>query len=186
MTTIRSSSSRLLILALLPLMVIGCQLEIGSQPAPTPLPPATPLPPDTPVPPPTPLPTVIQRQERGYTLRLCDSEYAPWSPRPLAKLVLNSTVIVIGTVPDDDAESIRVQDRSNPSVQSVGSGFTVQVERYLKGSGGDTIPVVQFTGIDFRDRGQIRQARDKNEKLLLDEGSRYLLFLKENESYPGY
>ena len=28
--------------------------------------------------------------------------------------------------------------------------------------------------------------RDKNENLLLDGGSRYLLFLKESESYPGY
>ena len=187
MATMRPKPSVWLLLALLPLMVIGCQFGIGSQHTPSPAPPSTPLPPDTPVPPPTPLPTVIQQTGSVVThFDYATVNLLPGPPNPLAKLVLNSTVIVIGTVPVDDAESIRVQDRSNPSVQSVGSDFTVQVERYLKGSGGDTIPVVQFTGIDFRDRGQIRQARDKNEKLLLDEGSRYLLFLKENESYPGY
>ena len=36
------------------------------------------------------------------------------------------------------------------------------------------------------DGGQTRQVRDRNENLLVDEGSRYLLFLKENESYPGH
>ena len=120
-----------------------------------------------------------------------DIDYAtvnmlPGTSDPLSKLVENSTVIVIGTVPNDESDSIRVQDRTNASVQSVGSSFDIQVERYLKGTGGDTIPIVQFTGLDFLDRGQTRQVRDKNENLLLDESSRYLLFLKENESYPGY
>ena len=109
----------------------------------------------------------------------------PGPSDPLAKLVANSTAIVIGTLTHDEPESVRAQDRSNASVQSVGSSFNVQVERYLKGSGGDTIPVVQFTGLDFRDRGQTRQVRDEKENLLMDEGSRYLLFLKENENYPG-
>ena len=56
MATIRlTSSSVWLLLALLPIMVIGCQLGIGSQVAPTPMQPATPLPPSTPAPG-TPLP----------------------------------------------------------------------------------------------------------------------------------
>ena len=187
MTTIRPTSTTWLVLALLPLIAIGCQLGIASQPAPTPFPPATPLPPDTPVPPPTPLPTVIQRTGSA----VAHFDYAtvnmlPGPSDPLAKLVSNSTVVLIGTVPRSEPESIRVQDQSNPSVQSVGSGYNVRVERYLKGSGGDTIPVIQFYGLDFIDRGQTRQVRDKNENLPLDGGSRYLLFLKENESYPGY
>ena len=37
-----------MLLALLPLMTIGCQLGLGAQPAPTPQPPATPLPPSAP------------------------------------------------------------------------------------------------------------------------------------------
>ena len=97
----------------------------------------------------------------------------------------HSTVIVIGTAPNNEPDSIRVQDPSKASVQSVGSGYSLLVERYLKGSGGDTIPIIQFYGFDFTDRGKTRQVRDKNENLLLDGGSRYLLFLKESESYPG-
>ena len=187
MKTTRATETTWLILFLLSLIMLGCQLVPGEQPAATPRPPATPLPPNTPMPPPTPAPTVIPRVGSVVV----DIDYAtvnmlPGPSDPLAKLVVNSTVIVIGTLAHDEPESVRVQDRSNASVQSVGSSFNVQVERYLKGSGGDTIPVVQFTRLDFWDRGQTRQVRDKNENLNLDEGSRYLLFLKENESYLGY
>ena len=187
MTTIRPTSSTWLILALLPLMIIGCQLGIEPQSASTPLPPATPLPPDTPVPPPTPAPAVIQRSVRTVT----DIDYATVKmlsgpSDALGKLVAHSTVIIIGTVPNNEPESLRVQDQSNANVQSVANGLNIQVERYLKGSGGDTIPVIQFYGLDFMDRGQVRQVRDENEKVLFGKGKRYLLFLKENESYPGY
>ena len=187
MTTIRPTSSTWLILALLPLMIIGCQLGIEPQPASTPLPPATPLPPNTPVPPPTAVPRAIQRSVRTVT----DIDYATVKmlsgpSDALGKLVAHSTVIVIGTVPNNEHDSIRVQDRSNANVQSVANGLNIQVERYLKGSGGDTIPIIQFYGLDFTDRGQVRQVRDENEKLLFGKGKRYLLFLKDNESYPGY
>ena len=187
MTIIRAKSAAWIILALLPLIIIGCQLGIGAQPASTPLPPATPLPPDTPVPPPTPAPTVIQRLGRTFT----DIDYATVNilsgpSDALGKLVAHSTVIIIGTVPNNEPESLRVQDQSNANVQSVANGLNIQVERYLKGSGGDTIPVIQFYGLDFMDRGQVRQVRDENEKLLFGKGKRYLLFLKDNESYPGY
>ena len=132
MGTMKQTSSALLLMVLLPLMTIGCQLEIEAQPTPTPLPPATPLPPDTPVPPPTPLPTVIQRT--GSVVAHFD--YAtvnmlPGPPDALGKLVTHSTVIVIGTAPNNEPDSIRVQDPSNASVQSVGSGYSLQVERYL-------------------------------------------------------
>ena len=110
----------------------------------------------------------------------------PGPSDPLGKLVANSSVIVIGTVPNVEPDALRVQDQSNASVQAVGSGFNLHVERYLKGNGGDTIPVIQFTGLDYTDRGQARQMRDENTNLLLGKGSRYLLFLKENETYPDY
>ena len=187
MITIRPTPSTWLILALLPLMIIGCQLGIGEQPAPTPLPPATPLPPNTPMPPPTPAPTVIQRSVPGVTeVDYVTVKMLPGSSDALGKLVANSTVIVIGTVPHNEPDTVRVQDQSAANVQVVGSGFNVQVERYLKGSGSDTIPVVQFYGLDYTDRGQARQVRDTNANLLLGKGNRYLLFLKENGSYPGY
>ena len=110
----------------------------------------------------------------------------PGSSDALGKLVANSTVIVIGTLPHNEPDTVRVQDQSAANVQAVGSDFNVQVERYLKGSGSDTIPVVQFYGLDYTDRGQARQARDTNANLLLGKGNRYLLFLKENSSLPGY
>ena len=110
----------------------------------------------------------------------------PGSADALGKLVENSTVIVIGTVPHNEPDTVRVQDQSAANVQGVGSGFSVQVERYLKGSGDDTIPAVQFYGLDYTNRGQARLVRDTNANLLLGKGNRYLLFLKENGSYPGY
>lgn len=56
MTAIRMSPLVRIILLLLPLMMVGCQLGVGTQPAPTPTLPATPLPPNTPMPPATPHP----------------------------------------------------------------------------------------------------------------------------------
>ena len=189
MTTIRPTSSTWLILALLPLMIIGCQLGIEPQPASTPLPPATPLPPNTPVPPPTAVPRAIQRHHPGpvYVESLYrTANNLEGSSGALGKLVANSTVIVIGSVPNNDHDAIRIQDQAAPNVQVVGSGFNIQVERYLKGSGDDTIPIVQFYGLDYTDKGESRQTRDTNEDLLLGKNSRYLLFLIENGSVSGY
>ncbi len=165
----------------------ACAATPAQRLQPTPVPPATPLPPNTPMPPPTPLPTVIQRSVLGIT----DIDYVtvnmlPGSSDPLGKLVANSSVIVIGTIPDVEPDALRVQDQSNQSVQAVASGYNIHVESYLKGNGNDTIPVIQFYGLDYTDRGQPRQMRDTNANLLLGKGSRYLLFLKENSSYPGY
>ncbi len=144
MTTIRSTSSTWLILALLPLMIIGCQLGIEPQPASTPLPPATPLPPNTPIPPPTAVPRAIQRSVPGITqVDYRTVKSLPGSADALGKLVENSTVIVIGTVPHNEPDTVRVQDQSAANVQGVGSGFSVQVERYLKGSGDDTIGLLK-------------------------------------------
>ena len=111
----------------------------------------------------------------------------------LSELTAKSSVIVIGTVPNSEPDAARVQDPSSgnstssiANVYAVGSGYNVQVERYLKGSGGNTIPVIQFYGLDYTDRGQAKQARDENEKLLMGKGNRYLLFLRENGTYRGY
>ena len=67
----------------------------------------------------------------------------PGSSDALGKLVENSTVIVIGTLPHNEPDAVRVQDQSAANVQAVGSGFNVQVERYLKGSGSDTIGLLK-------------------------------------------
>ena len=183
--------ARLVVLSLLAatvgLTALACTPLFNGGSQPTPQPPATPLPPNTPMPPPTPLPTVIQRV--GSVVTDVDYVTANMLSGPsddLGKLVANSTVIVIGTVSNNEPDSIRVQAHPTANIQAVGSGYNLYVERYLKGSGNDTIPVVQFHGLDFTDRGQARQMRHENANLLLGKDSRYLLFLKENESYPGY
>ena len=170
------------------LTALACDAPFAGQSQPTPEPPATPLPPNTPAPPPTPAPTVIQRT--GSVVAHFD--YATvnmlsGSSDDLGKLVAHSTVIVIGTIPNNyEPAEVRAQDKISSDVQAVGGSYNVQVERYLKGTGGNTIPVVQFYGLDFTDKGQRRQMRDNNTNLLLGKGNRYLLFLKENGSIPGY
>ena len=58
-----------MIIALMPLMIAGCQVGVGARAAPTPMPPATPLPPATPAPG-TPLPGVSPvAEERQYPMR---------------------------------------------------------------------------------------------------------------------
>ena len=49
----------------------------------------------------------------------------------------------------------------------------------MKGSGPDTIPVVQFYGLDFTDHGSNKQTRNDDKDLLLGKNNRYLLFLKK-------
>ena len=166
---------------------LACSTPRIEQPQPTPFLPSTPLPPNTPSPPPTAVPRAIQRlvpapvQSHYYT-----ANNLKGPPDALGKLVANSTVIVIGTVPVAEPEALRVQDQTNPNVRALGNGFNVQVERYLKGSGADTIPVIQFYGLEFMERGRLQQGRDKDERIRLGKGDRYLLFLKENSSYPNY
>ena len=169
------------------LAALACTTPETQQLPATPKAPATPLPPNTPVPVPTRSAHVAT--PHGGTII---TEVSYWtvnamsgSSDALDKLIANSTVIVIGTVPSNDPDAVRAQDES-ANVHVVGSGYNVQVERYLKGSGPDTIPVVQFYGLDFTDQGGNRQARNDDDDLLLGKNNRYLLFLKENSSAAGY
>ena len=168
------------------LVALACATPATQLP-PTPKPPATPLPPNTPVPVPTrSAPAAIP--QRGTVI----TEVSYWSANALSgsgtaldKLIANSTVIVIGTVPVADPDTVRPLDATG-NVHVVGSGYNVQVERYLKGIGPDTIPVVQFYGLDFTEQGTNKQARNDDEDLLLGKNNRYLLFLKENSTAVGY
>ena len=110
----------------------------------------------------------------------------------LAKLVAHSTLIVIGTVPDKEPQFKRIRGKnpndstkSDQNVEAVGNVYEVQVERYLKGNGDTTLPVIQFTGIDYVENGQTIQARDKSENLLLGKSNRYLFFLQEQGQAPN-
>ena len=184
MSRLSSLAVSFLLIAVFSITSFACATSSAGQLQPTPIPPATPQPPNTPVP---PQPRAIQRQHLGYVESLYrTANNLEGSSGALGKLVANSTVIVIGSVPNNDPDAIRIQDQAAPNVQVVGSGFNIQVERYLKGSGDDTIPIVQFYGLDYTDQGESRQTRDTNEDLLLGKNSRYLLFLIENGSVPGY
>ena len=58
----------------------------------------------------------------------------------------------------------------------------------MKGSSGDTLPVIQFIGVDrTTSEGEIREVRQHNlDKLLLGKGSRHLFFLREQDSSNDY
>lgn len=161
---------------------LACTIPNVQLPA-TPKPPATAMPPNTPVP---------ARADPAIQHRTIVSHSSYWTANNLSgsgtaldKLIANSTVIVIGTVPVGDPDTLRPLDATG-NVRVVGSGYNVQVERYLKGSGPNTIPVVQFHGLDFTDQGTTRQTQNDDKDLLLGKNNRYLLFLKENSTAVGY
>ena len=106
----------------------------------------------------------------------------------LSKLVAHSSVIVIGTVSNSDPDVVRIPfGGTHTDMSSVGNVYDVEVERYLKGSGLDTLSVIQFIGVDQTiSQSETRQAREKPENLLLGKGSRYLLFLREQDSSNDY
>ena len=167
------------------LAVLACTTPSTQVPA-TPKPPATPLPPNTPVPVLTrPASAAMQHGTIISHAHYYTANSLSGSGTALDKLVANSTVIVIGTVPIADPDTLRPLDATG-NVRVVGSGYNLQVERYLKGTGPDTIPVVQFYGLDFTDQGVDKQARNDDEDLLLGKNNRYLLFLKENSTAVGY
>ena len=163
---------------------LACTTPSTQVPA-TPKPPATPLPPNTPVPVPTRAAAAVQHGTIISHSHYYTANSLSGSGTALDKLIANSTVVVIGTVPVSAPDTLRPLDATG-NVRVVGSGYNVQVERYLKGSGPDTIPVIQFYGLDFTDQGSNRQARNDDKDLLLGKNNRYLLFLKKNSTAVGY
>lgn len=161
--------------------------------APTPIQPSTPLPPATPRA--AQYSSVQAMPAHGlYVTTKNLSDTREGSSDDLSKLVAFSSLIVVGTVsaqnlgvvrihdptPDDSSSSIR-------NVQSVGNVYDVQVERYLKGGdGAQSISVVQFIGLDYKDRGQTKQARSEDKYLLPVKNSRYLFFLTEQVDTEGH
>ena len=97
----------------------------------------------------------------------------------LSKLVEHSSIMVVGTVSNSQADVVRSPHEGvNNNNVGVANVYGFEVDRYLKGSGLDTISVIQFIGVDVTTaQGETIQARDKLDNLLLGRGSRYLLFL---------
>ena len=116
----------------------------------------------------------------------------------LSKLVAHSELIVIGTTLDEDPREERFQGRDpndasrpDPNFATIGNVYDITVERYLKGSGDETLSLVQPTGYEAfvpgppNTPGRLTRGRDTTPNLLLQKSSRYLLFLRENEHAPG-
>ena len=117
----------------------------------------------------------------------------------LAKLVAHSTLIVIGTTSNAEPREERIPGRlpsdpskPDPNYTMIGNVYEVEVERYLKGSGDTTLPVIQSIGYEAiipgpgNTPGRLTQGRDTPPHLLLGKSSRYLLFLSEQgDDAPG-
>ena len=91
----------------------------------------------------------------------------------LAKLVAHSTLIVIGTTSDAEPRVERIPGRlpsdpskPDPNYTMIGNVYEVEVERYLKGSGDTTLPVIQSIGYEAiipgpgNTPGRLTQGRD--------------------------
>lgn len=170
--------------------VLACNT---SQITPTPVPPTQPPTPATPV---VRYSTNVQAMPaHGLPVTTKNlSNTSEGSSDDLDKLAGHSSLIVIGTVSDNEPSILRIQDRtpndsssSVTNIQSVGNVYEVQVERYLKGgNGAESISVVQFVGLDYQDKGQTKQARSRDDDLLPVKNSRYLFFLTEQVDSEGY
>ena len=136
-------------------------------------------------PPPTPKPT------RGPSFAAPPSAGLRVPPSTQEELVAKSSVVVIGTVSYDEptTRNIHGRDPSDPSKPdpnfiSVGSIYQVNVERYLKGSGGDTLPVVQLESIITNTGRGVNESRRREADFPLTKGTRYLLSLKSHAQAP--
>ena len=115
-----------------------------------------------------------------------------------SKMVARSTLILIGTVPDADPRVERIighihgdPSRPDPNWTTIAYVHDVQVERYLKGSGPATLPVMQATGHETVSPGSgatpgiLNHVRYSAHHYYLERGGRYLLFLRESDHAPG-
>ena len=114
------------------------------------------------------------------------------------KIVARSALILIGTVSDAKPRVERISgripgdpSRPDPNWTTLAYVHDVQVERYLKGSGPDTLPVMQQTGHETISPGSgaipglLNHVRYSAHDYYFERGVRYLLFLSEREHAPG-
>ena len=144
------------------------------------------------------LPVVATTTEPMY-ITAADLANAPTgSSDARAKIVAHSTLILIGTAPDADPRVERIRGRTHgdpsrpdPNWTTIVYVHDVQVERYLKGSGPATLPVMQPTGHETISPGSgatpgfLNHVRYSAHNFYFERGSRYLLFLRKSEHLPG-
>ena len=146
-----------------------------------------------------PAPEVVTAPMQPIYVTARNLDNAPdGSSDDLSKLVAHSTLIVIGQTAPNEPREERIQGRDpndpsrpDPNHATIGNVYDIRVERFLKGSGDETLSVVQPIGYEAfvpgppNTPGRITKGRDTTPNLLLQESSRYLLFLTENEHAPG-
>ena len=146
-----------------------------------------------------PAPDVVTAQMQPIYVTARSLDNAPdGSSDDLSKLVVHSELIVIGTTSDQDPREERIQgrgpndsSRADPNFATIGNVYDMRIERYLKGSGGETLSVVQPTGYEAfvpgppNTSGRLTRGRDTSPNLLLQKSTRYLLFLRKNDHSPG-
>ena len=112
------------------------------------------------------------------------------------KIVAHSTLIIIGTVAGTDPRAARIPgrlsgdpSRPDPNWTTVAYVHDILVERYLKGSGPGTVPLLLPWGHEEtvpgtgNAPGTLMQVSYSARHL--DKGGRYLLFLTESDHAPG-
>ena len=154
------------------------------------------------VPPPSPTApvlTVVATTTEPVYITTADLDKAPTgSSDGRSKIVAHSTLVLIGTVPDAEPRVVRISgripgdpSRPDPNWTTLAYVHDVQVERYLKGSGPDTLLVMQPTGHETISPGSgatpgfLNHVRYSAHDYYFERGSRYLLFLRESEHAPG-
>lgn len=171
------------------------RLQSESVTPPTPKPPVATGPPQRSPVPPQVFP--IPMQVTYVTAKNLDN--APdGSSDALAKLVAHSTLIVIGTTADAEPREERIPGRlssdpskPDPNYATIANVYDVQVERYLKGEGGEGLSLSQSIGFDAfvpgppNTPGRLTKGRNDSLGVRLGRNSRYLLFLEENDHPPG-
>ena len=115
-----------------------------------------------------------------------------------SKIVAHSALVLIGTISDAEPRVERFSgripgdpSRPDPNWTTLAYVHDVQVERYLKGSGPDTLSVMQPTGHENVSPGSgatpwfLYHVRYSAHNFYFEGGGRYLLFLRESEHAPG-
>lgn len=111
--------------------------------------------------------------------------------RSIGDLVHQSDIIALGTVAKiADVHFNTARNPRDPSQPAsdlfiTGTIYEIQVERYLKGSGGTDLRIVQSEDISSpNEPGEAPTVHISESFVPLEVGVRYLFFLKTMESYP--
>ncbi len=141
--------------------------------------------------------TVVATTTEPVYITTADLDNAPTgSSDGRSKIVAHSTLVLIGTVPDAEPRVERIPgrltndpSRLDPNWTTIAYVHDVQVERYLKGSGPGTLPIMQPTGHETISPGAaprfLSHVRYSAHDYYFKRGGRYLLFLRESEHAPG-